>query len=74
MPGFYLPKSIQVEFHLRTWEIWIIPESRLSHKGIFIPCLKVQAGAEDINNTFSVCNYSIRESTSGFRSKNESEV
>lgn len=51
----------------------MIPESRLAHKEILSPARKARQALKVLRK-FTLCgNYSIRESASGFRSKNEHE-
>ena len=70
IPGFYLPKRIQVEYHLRRWKMWMILESRLAHKGILSSAWKARQALE-ILTKFALCaNYSILENQPvGFRAR-----
>ena len=53
--------------------MWMILESRLAHKGILSSARKARQALK-ILTKFALCaNYSIRESASGFQSKNEYE-
>ena len=70
IPAFYLPKRIQVEYHLRRWKMWMILESRLAHKGILSSARKARQALE-ILTKFALCaNYSILENQPvGFRAR-----
>lgn len=60
----------QVELHLRSWRMWMILESRLVHTRILSPAGKARQALR-ILRKLTVYNYSIKESASGIRRKNE---